>query len=239
MFIVPSFLSFGQKYIKPFVGVNFSGRILSSSNSSRKDSLDEADKIKAFPSGGVQFLFEKKQGREYYFGINYHDNGFIRERLNYKFLDSVYDLGKIFDLSQTTQKNAYFTYHFRYLEFPVGFNYQISPRQSMNIFTGWFNVGLIPQVLLKQNMNIYLEGFSMKGKNRYNLKNTGYDVSKVNLALQTGTRFDFNIQGKFWVTADALVRMQVLNTAKNAYEKIRIWNLTANLGIRYQIGDFN
>ena len=57
-----SIFSFGQKYIKPYVGINFSGRILKSENSKRKDSLDHADKIKPFAAAGIQFLFEKTQG---------------------------------------------------------------------------------------------------------------------------------------------------------------------------------
>jgi hypothetical protein len=32
--------------------------------------------------------------------------------------------------------------------------------------------------------------------------------------------------------------MQLLHTAENSNEKLRLWNLTANLGIRYEIGDF-
>ena len=169
LLVVSSFFSWGQKYIKPYIGVNFSGRILTSNNTKRKDSLDLADKIKPFATGGVQFLFEKKQGHEFYFGIGYHDNGFVRERLNYKFLDSVYDLGKIFDQSQAAQKNGYFTHHFKYLELPLGFNFQITPRENMNTYTGWFNIGLTPQLLLKQNLNVFLEGFSMKGKTRLTL----------------------------------------------------------------------
>lgn len=233
-----SIFCFGQKYIKPFVGINFSNRILTSDNTERKDSLDKADKMKAFPSAGIQFLFEKKPGREFYFGVNYLDNGFIRERLDYKFLDSVYNLGKIFDQSQAAQKNAFFTYHFKYLEIPFGFNFQITPRQEMNTYTGWFNIGITPQFLINQNMTIFLEGFSMKGKNRFYLSDVGYKPAKVNFALQSGCRFDINVKGKFWVTTDALVRIQLVHTAENSFEKLRIWNLTANLGLRYEIGDF-
>lgn len=236
--ITLSYAGFGQKYIKPFIGVNFSSRILSSTNTERKDSLDKADKIKPFPSGGVQFLFEKVQGREFYLGINYLDNGFGRERMDYKFLDSVYNLGKIFDQSQAAQKNAYFTFHYKYLELPLGFNFQVTPRRYMNTYTGWFTFGLTPQVLLKQNLNIALEGFSMQGKNHFKLNNTGYDVSKINLALQTGGRVDFNVDSKFWITTDVLFRMQLLHTGENSYEKIKLWNLTANLGIRYEIGGY-
>ena len=236
--LVTSFLSFGQKYIKPYVGINFSGRILTSDNTTRKDSLDNADKIKPFASGGIQFLFEKTQGREFYFGIGYHDNGFVRERLDYKFLDSVYDLGKIFDQSQAAQKNGYFTHHFKYLELPLGFNFQVTPRRNMNMYTGCFNIGLTPQILLKQNLNIFLQGFSMQGETRFNLSNTNYKAQKINMVFQTGGRFDVNVKGKFWVTTDALVRMQLLHTAENSNEKLRLWNLTANLGIRYEIGDF-
>ncbi len=236
--LVTSLMSFGQKYIKPYVGINFSGRILTSDNTTRKDSLDNADKIKPFASGGVQFLFEKTQGREFYFGIGYHDNGFVRERLDYKFLDSVYDLGKIFDQSQAAQKNAYFTHHFKYLEFPLGLNFQVTPRSNMNTYTGWFNIGLTPQLLLKQNLNVFLEGFSMHGKTRFNLSNTNYKAQKINMVLQTGGRFDVNVKGKFWVTTDALVRMQLLHTAESLDDKLRLWNITANLGIRYEIGDF-
>ena len=237
-FLVTSFLGVSQKYIKPFVGVNFSNRILTSDNTERKDSLDKADKMKPFPAAGIQFLFEKIQGREFYFGVNYLENGFVRERLDYKFMDSVYDLGKIFDQSQAAQKNGYFTHHFKYLELPLGFNFQVTPRQYMNTFTGWFNIGLTPQFLIKQNLTIFLQGFTMKGKSRFNLENTGYDAAKVNLALQTGGRVDFNVKGKFWVTTDALFRIQLLHTASNSHEKLRVWHLTANLGLRYDIGDF-
>ena len=220
------------------MGINFSGRILKSENSKRKDSLDHADKIKPFAAAGIQFLFEKTQGREFYFGMGYHDNGFVRERLNYNFLDTVGDLGQIFDLSQAAQKNAYFTYHFKYLELPFGFNFQVTPRENMNTYTGWFNIGLTPQLLIKQSQNIFLEGFSMRGKTHLSVNKTGYNAAKINFALQTGGRFDVNIKGDFWLTTDALVKLQILNTAENSYEKLRLWNISANLGIRYEIGDF-
>ncbi|MFM9944773.1 MAG: hypothetical protein ACKVQB_06025 [Bacteroidia bacterium] len=229
---------FSQKYIKPFVGINFSNRILTSDNAQRKDSLDQADKMKPFPMAGVQFLFEKTQGREFYFGVDYLENGFIRERLDYKFLDSVHDIGKIFDLSHAAQKNGYFTYHFKYLELPLGFNFQVTPRSNMNMYTAWFNIGLTPQVLIKQSMTIFLQGFSMKGENRFYYSNTGYNAAKINLAFQTGGRFDVNVKGKFWVTMDALMRMQLLHSATSANEKLRVWHLTANLGIRYEVGSF-
>jgi len=229
---------FSQKYIKPFIGLNFSGRVLTSDNSRRKDSLDNADKIKPFFSAGVQFLFEKTQGREFYLGLNYLDNGFGRERLNYKFLDSVYDLGKIFDQSQAAQKNGYFTFHYKYLELPLGYNFQVTPRRNMNTYTGWFNIGVTPQLLLKQNLNIFLQGFSMQGKSHFNLANTGYKAAKINLVLQSGGRFDINVNNKFWVTTDVLLRMQLLHTAENASEKIRLWNVSANLGLKYEIGNF-
>lgn len=227
-----------QKYIKPFVGINFSNRILSSDDSHRKDSLDAADKMKVFPGIGAQFIFEKELGREVYIGLNYSENGFERERRDYKFLDSVHDLGKLYDLSQGAQKNAYFTYHFKYLELPVGLNYQLTRRQQMNLYTGWFNIGLVPQYLIKQNMTIFLEGFSMNGKSRFNYSNTGYKANKFNMAIQTGGRFDVNVKSKFWVTFDALMRIQLLPSASNSYDKLRVYHFTANLGIKYQIGDY-
>jgi len=187
-----SLSSFGQKYIKPYAGVNFSSRILTSSNAMRKDSLDNSDRIKLFATGGLQFLFEKKSGREFYFGLGYTEIGFLRERLDYQFQDTVHpDLGLILDLSHGAQKNGYFTYRFKYIEMPLGFNFQFTPRQNMNIYTGWFNVGLNAQYLVKQQMNIFLQGFSMKGEHRFNFENTGYDAAQFNLALQAGGRVDF------------------------------------------------
>ncbi|MCC6722319.1 MAG: hypothetical protein IT243_08955 [Bacteroidia bacterium] len=232
-------LSYSQKYIKPYIGVNFSSRIMDSQYELRKDSLDKADKIKKLPCAGVILLFEKKSGREFYFGVAYNESGFERQRLNYKFQDTVHpQLGQIHDLSQAAQKNGYFTYHFKYLEFPTGYNIQITPRQEMHRFTGWFNIGLNPQFLIKQNMTIFLQGFTMKGKNKFNLSNTGYNAAKVNVALQTGGRFDVNIKNKFWVTSDALFKINLNNNAENSFEKLRIWYLSLNIGIRYEIGSY-
>lgn len=228
-----------QKYIKPYAGVNFSNRILTSGNAMRKDSLDNSDRIKIFPTGGLQFLFEKRSGREFYFGLAYTEIGFLRERLDYQFQDTVHpDLGLILDLSQGAQKNGYFTYRFKYIEMPLGFNFQFTPRQNMNIYTGWFNVGLNAQYLMKQHMTIFLQGFSMKGEHYFDLENTGYDAAQFNLALQTGGRFDFKIDKKTWVTADALFKIQLLNTAVNASENLREWYMSLNLGLRREIGDW-
>ena len=236
---VAAFLGQAQKYIKPYVGINFSNRILSSSNGQRKDSLDAADKMRPSPSGGFQFLFEKNSGREFYFGFGYMENTFMRERLNYQFLDTVHpDLGVIFDLSQAAQKNGYFKYHFKYFEIPLGVNLQVTPRQHMNLFTGWFNIGLNPQFLLKQNMIIQLQGFSMKGKNRFDFSNTGYEAAKFNVALQTGGRFDYSLDKKTWVTADALFKIQLIHTATSPNEKLRVFNFALNLGIKHEIGSY-
>jgi len=228
---------YAQTYLKPYIGINFGQRILSSSYPVRKDSLDRADKIKAFPSAGLQFLFENTPGREFYIGLGYMENGFVRERFDYKFQDTVHaDLGRILDLSQAAQKNAYFTYHFKYLEMPIGFNFQVTPRQYMNIFTGWFNVGLNPQLLIKQNMIVNLEGFTQKGENRFNFENTGYKAAKFNLSLQAGGRFDYSINKKNWVTADALFKMHVLTTADSPNEKLRVYAFSLNVGMKHEIG---
>jgi hypothetical protein len=231
--------SLAQKYIKPMLGVNFSHRILTSSHQELKDSLDASDKIKPFLTGGIHFLFEKKPGREFYLGLNFNENGFVRERYKLKFNDTVYpELGRILDLSEAAQKNAYYTYRFKYLELPIGYNFQITPRRNMNLFTGWFNIGIAPQLLLKQNTTIVLQGFTMKGKNRFNFSNTGYAANNFNLAFQTGGRFDINIKNKYWVTTDALFKIQLLENANNASQKLRTYYFNFNLGLRYEIGDF-
>ena len=230
------FSAFAQTYIKPFVGGNFSSRIFKSEYPARHDSLNKTDKIKLFPTAGVQFLFEKNSGKEFMIGIGYSEMGFKRERLDYQFLDTVHpDLGPIYDLSQAAQKNAYFTYRYNYLEVPIGMNLQFTPRQYNHIFTGWFNVAVIPQLLLKEHMTIFLQGFSMKGKTDYDFKNTGFNAAKFNASLQSGGRFDFAINKRTWVTADALFRMHLLSTASNNIEKFRLWNFSVNLGIRYEI----
>ncbi|MCB9251355.1 MAG: hypothetical protein H6605_02750 [Flavobacteriales bacterium] len=228
-----------QKYIQPFAGINFGSRMLQSDFSERKDSLDKADGIKVFPAFGVKFLFEKKSGKEFYFGFTYHEIGFLRERLDYQFQDTVHpDLGRLNDLSQAAQKNGFFTYKFKYLDIPIGLNYQVTGRENMHIYTGWFNIGLNAQILLKQQMNLFLEGFTIRGENRFKFDNTGYDASKFNLALQAGGRLDFAINKKTWATINALMNVHLLNSAENSYEKIRLWNLSAQLGLRYEIGDY-
>ena len=230
--------SYCQRYIKPYIGLNFTNRILTSEYEKRKDSLDKADKLEYLPSAGVSFLFEKKPGLEFYFGIAYTETGFERQRFDYKFQDTVHpQLGQIHDLSMAAQKNGYFTYHFKYLEFPIGYNIQVTPRQEMHRYTGWFNIGINPQFLIKQNMTIFLQGFTMKGKNHFNLSNTGYDAAKMNVAMQIGGRFDSNIRSKFWVTSDAQFKINLLNTAQNSLEKLRIWYFSFNLGLKYEIGD--
>jgi hypothetical protein len=234
-----TFQGVAQKYIKPYGGGNFSNRILSSDNATRKDSLDKADRFKIFPNGGVQFLFEKKSGREFYFGLGYNEIGFIRERLDYQFQDTVHpDLGIIMDLSQAAQKNGYFTYRFKYIEMPLGFNFQFTPRQLMNVYTGWFNIGINAQYLMKQHMTIFLQGFSMKGEHRFDFENTSYDAAQFNMALQAGGRFDIKLDRKTWVTADALFKLQLLNTAVNPSENLRGWYMSLNLGLRREIGDW-
>jgi len=236
--LASSIFCFGQKYIRPYVGVNFSNRILRSDDADRKDSLNKADKYKISPSFGVQFLFEKQSGTEFYLGAAYFETGFVRERFDYQFLDTVHpDLAPIFDLSQGAQKNGFFTYHFKYLEIPFGFNFQVTPRQNMHNYIGWFNFGLNPQFLLKQNMTIFLEGFSIKGENRFNFSETGYNASKFNVAFQLGGRFDYTLDKKTWVSVDGLFKIHVLNTASTSNETFRSWNFNFNLGIRREIGN--
>ncbi len=240
LFLIFSFtIGYSQKYIKPIIGINYSNRWLKSSLVNLEDSLNRHDKFKGFAMLGVQFLFEKKPGREFYFGIDFCDNGFSRTRLNYQFLDTVHpDLGQIFDLSQGAQKNAVFTYHFKYLEIPVGCNFQFTPRHKMNQYTGWFNISLIPQFLIKHDLGIFLEGFSINGKNKFSNKTSAYTAAKTNCVLQTGSRFDINLKGNLWVTTDALFRVHLLNSAESSLETLRLYSLSAILGIRYEIGDF-
>jgi hypothetical protein len=120
-------------------------------------------------------------------GLGYLDMGFRREQNNLQdgeYIHKEIGEGKILDKTNI-EKNINYDYRFHYLDIPVWFNYELyksKDYKTMYQFTG----GVAANVLIKHQLTARLDNFSIDGKEKFQINNTGYDARAFSMQLNFG-----------------------------------------------------
>lgn len=221
-----------QEFVEFQVSPNFSYRLLNSSNSYLKDSLDGADKVRSSVGYGIGATFNIGDQWAITTGFRYNDYGFTRVWYDLQFHDVVHpDIGRIEDLSQAAQKDAFFFNKYRYLDVPIRFNYQISRKSQQQEYRIYLHGGLINQIFLQDEYKVFLKGFSVGGERTYRDIPTGNIMRTYNLAATAGARFILRITPSVWITAQPELSVPFLTHTENTDVNFRLIQLAGNFGI--------
>jgi hypothetical protein len=232
IFITASLMSEAQEFIEVLASPNFSYRILSSDDSHLKDSLDGADQMRKSVGFGIGASFNLNKSITLNTGFRYNDYGFTRIWEDLQFLDLVHpEIGRIEDLSQAAQKDAYFFHKFRYLEIPVRFNFQVSKKRKQQNFRIYLHAGLVNQIFLEENLKVFFKGFSVGGERTYKRISTGYNMKSFNVSAVAGGRFILRISPDYWLTAQPEINIPFSNHNTGDASAFRLVQLSGNFGI--------
>jgi hypothetical protein len=233
-FVIASLGASAQEFLELTVSPNFSSRILSSDNSQLKDSLDNADKVRKSIGFGIGASFNLNESMALTTGLRYNDYGFTRVWEDLQFHDVVHpDIGRIEDLSQAAQKDAFFFHKFRYLEIPIRINFQLSKKRNNQQYRIYAHAGLVNQIFLEEEFKAFFKGFSVGGERTYTGISTGYTMKSFNLTSVFGARFIYRISPDFWVTAQPELSIPFAEHNEGDESTFRLTQFSGNFGIAF------
>ena len=161
-----------------------------------KDSINKADKWRDAISGSFTLSYSTSRYSRIYFGLQFLNFGFTRERKNLKFKDTIHpEIGIVNDLSQTGSNDVEYNYRYQYLGFPVLFSSKLNIRK-MKTSKLYFMFGGSLCVLINHDIHTRLIGFSARGKKVFNLNGDEDKPTLFNANLQMGMRLENPILDK-------------------------------------------
>jgi|GEM_PF-2045155 len=221
-----------QEFVGLQISPNFSSRLLNSSDSHLKDSLDAADNIRTSVSYGIDLSFNLNKSLALNTGLRYSDYGFTRIWYDLQFHDEIHpDIGRIEDLSEAAQKDAYFYHKFRYLDIPIRLNYQISKKRHQQDYRIYLHAGVINHIFLSEEQKVFFKGFSVGGERTYTDISTGYNMRSFNISAVGGARFILRIAPDIWISAQPEFNFPLLESNEGGLANFRLIQVAGNFGI--------
>lgn len=198
------------------------------------DSLKTADQPRQNWGGGVKLLVGIDKYTSLQFGINYKGMSFTRVRKDYQFHDTLHPkIGRIEDLSQTVlSKDAQFFHKYRYISIPVIFQKSFTKTVFNNKMQFYFASGLDFDFLIKDDMAVSLNGWSVKGEDRHVIS-SDYESTKANLALNLGARFEYQLDEYATFSVQPAFNYPILLTAKDDFVQFRMYQFGISVGVSY------
>jgi len=218
------------------IGPNYSMRILGQHelSATQLDSFRKLDGSSLNWNFGLDLRLSLNKEWSIVTGVNVVNKGFKRTREGLQFLDSIHiEVGRIEDLSDNGTKIATYTFRYTYLEIPVYFHYDISPKYKRQIYQHSFLFGPSFQYLLDESLDIFLSGFSVGGEFNHKVENTGYSPSNFNIGFALGTRSQIRVEQNLFVSFQPTLNFQVLNTGSDDLIKFNLFQAGLAVGINY------
>ncbi len=156
------------------------------------DSVHSSQSARFMAGAHVWINYSLKKDLDMQIGLGYQDMGFARKQENLKVLDPTYPglgVGIIQDKSSTS-KGITYNYHFHYLQIPLLFNFYLN-RSGDFKWVYSFSAGLATNILISQNIQADLSGFTIDSKKTMKLDSTGFDGRRVSTTLMIGAKFEF------------------------------------------------
>lgn len=223
-----------QEFLELTASPNFSYRILKADDSGLEDSLNNADQIRKSVGFGLGVSFNLNETMALTTGLRYNDYGFTRVWENLQFHDVVHpEIGRIEDLSQAAQKDAFFFHKFRYLEIPIRVNFQVSKKRNNQQYRIYAHAGIVNQIFLEEEFKAFFKGFSVGGERTYTGISTGYSMKSFNVAAVLGARFMYKISPDFWVSAQPEFNVPFAEHNENNSSTFRLTQFSGNFGLAF------
>ncbi len=198
------------------------------------DSLKGIDGPRQNWSGGVKLIVGLNKYSAIQIGVNFKGVSFTRTQTDYQFHDTVHPkIGRIEDLSQTVlSKNAYFYHKYRYISVPVIYQKAFTKQVFNNKMQFYFAGGLDFDFLLRDDMAVSLNGWSVDGNDRF-IISSDYESVKANLALNLGARFEYKLDEHSIFSVQPAFNYPLLVTAKDDNVQFRMYQFGMSIGVNY------
>jgi hypothetical protein len=204
-----------------------------------KDSLRKADQLKTSLGFGLSYRF--LTGRDWYVttGVYYNNMGFTRVKDKVSFLDTIHRMmpegQKVIadDLQFETQVNYH--YNYKYLEFPVFFGKDITPRNMKRgeVKIAWFAGGVLAG-LIGHSIDIDFVGFTPYGLKTITIKETELLPLVVNFSAIVGARVDVDMYPKVKMFFQPQLQKNFLYSSYGI-ERHHLYTLRGEIGISYRL----
>jgi hypothetical protein len=225
-----------EMYLSPGIGYR-AMRFNADVPSSFQDSLSNMDRTKYNWSGGVRFVSDilNRRGDRFSIGLEYRGTSFMRVFEDIQFHDTVHPaVGRINDLSVSVQKDAFFNHQYRYIALPFLYNYRLLHQKNTGKFDLYLNVGVAPEILVADDIKLFLKGFTVGGESNYSIPND-YSSTSFNADFQLGFRMDYKLNETQSFILNPQIQFPILPTSEELNHSMRVFQVALNVGINLDL----
>lgn len=199
-----------------------------------KDSINKADVWRTAVGASAMISFSTSRYSKIFFGIQYNNLGFTRERFGLKFMDTIHpDIGIVNDLSQTSSNDVEYRYRYQYLTFPFLISSKMRIKK-MKVSALHFMMGASISALVKHDIKTQLIGFSAYGEKTFILKDKANEASLFNANLQFGFRLENPLYNKStYVFVQPNLYLPILK-ANRSDERAQLYAFSIQFGFMFK-----
>jgi hypothetical protein len=195
------------------------------------DSVKQMDKVRQNWGISTSFIHGFNRDHKLQMGLFYRRVSFTRVIEDLQFQDTVHpSIGRIEDLSQNGQKNAYLYNRYHYLSIPIVLQTFIGPEYGRTKYSIHFISGLSADILIQDDIKIFLQGYSIKGKSVH-IIDSDYDASAFNLNVILGGRVEIPIGEKLNFNLQPNFSFPLLATSSDSYLSMRLYQMNLKVGV--------
>lgn len=243
------FVVFGQDFkwdrtldlmVSPSISTNILGAIQADENGGFKseqlaDSFRKSDVSNSFVNFGIALTFKKTERKAFSVGLSYLTTGFTRQKEGNMFNYLPHpELSVYANLSEGPTQILNYDFNYTYLTLDLHYLGRIDGASMVIKNTKWwYFLGVAPSLLLKHNMVIRTQGFTLAEGNNleksdytvdynsngiYSNAYGNYNINKVtppsvNVFFTAGTRFDYTLTETLHLVLQPKVNLPILPSA--------------------------
>lgn len=217
-FLTPG-IGYRQLSAKPLVSPEF------------KDSLNKMDMTRKNWSFGLNYIHAVNRNINLQLGLEYHRMSFTRVLEDLQFHDTVHpQVGRIEDLSQTGQKDAFFYHKYHYLSVPFVVQTFLAPKYGRKKASVHLITGISFDLLIQDKIDVFLKGYTVKGESRHTIQND-YTAAQLNINTIIGGRFVFFLEEKLAFTVQPHLTFPLLVSTEDDFVAMRLFQTNLRVGI--------
>lgn len=226
--------------VSPSISTNILGAIQADENGGFKseqlaDSFRKSDVSNSFVNFGIALTFKKTERKAFSVGLSYLTTGFTRQKEGNMFNYLPHpELSVYANLSEGPTQILNYDFNYTYLTLDLHYLGRIDGASMVIKNTKWwYFLGVAPSLLLKHNMVIRTQGFTLAEGNNleksdytvdynsngiYSNAYGNYNINKVtppsvNVFFTAGTRFDYTLTETLHLVLQPKVNLPILPSA--------------------------
>lgn len=251
------FLSIAQSMDESYYSITVGGGLTGASVSSNSQAIYDdrpssdyrtykefADAIKKNQSTRLNFSahawYNKALGFNWTLqaGIGYVDMGFRYEQNKLQdgdYIKKGVGEGRIWDKSNV-EKNLNYDYRFHYVDIPVWFNYELFKSKDYKTIYQ-FTAGVAANILVKHQLTARLDGFTIDGKDKFQVNNTGLDARAFNMQLNAGFKVIHKLDKQTTVIVQPMYSMHPVSVT-NSNLSVNPYSIMLHAGLVIDLNKF-